>query len=98
MQWLNELTWKKLKLYEIGMLEIVEFFWLCSRAQRRWTLNTTKAHSIFGTHHKQMDCFGKLACVIRYHCAVCAISTVSGEWLQDMCTQGYVNTVINLVV
>ena len=42
--------------------------------------------------------FGKLACVIRYHCAVCAISTVSGEWLQDLCTQGYVNTVINLVV
>ena len=40
---------------------------------------------------------GKLACVIRYHCAVCAISTVSGEWLQDMCTQVYVNTVINLV-
>ena len=42
--------------------------------------------------------FGNLACVIRYHCAVCAISTVSGEWLQDPCTQGYVNTVINLVV
>ena len=42
--------------------------------------------------------FGKLACMIRYHCAVCTISTVSGEWLQDMCTQDYVNTVINLVV
>ena len=27
--------------------------------------------------------------MIRYHCAVCAISTVSGEWLQDLCTLGY---------
>ena len=34
---------------------------------------------------------GKLACMIQYHCAVCVI-------LQDMCTQDYVNTVINLVV
>ena len=42
--------------------------------------------------------FGKLACMIQYHCAVCVISIVSGEWLQDMCTQDYVNTVINLVV
>ena len=42
--------------------------------------------------------FGKLACVIRYYCDVCAISTVSSEWLQDPCTQGYVNTVINLDV
>ena len=42
--------------------------------------------------------FGKLACMIQYHCAVCAISTVSGEWLQDLCTQGYVNTIINLVI
>ena len=47
--------------------------------------------------------FGKLVCVIRYHCAVCvlsvlSVSTVSGEWLQDLCTQGYVNTVINLVI
>ena len=42
--------------------------------------------------------FGKLACTIQYHCAACAISTVSSEWLQDMCTQDYVNTVINLVV
>ena len=57
-----------------------------------------KVHSIFGTHHKQMHCFGKLACVIQYHCAVCAISTDSGEWLQDPYTQGYVITVINLVV
>ena len=88
---------QKLKLYEIGMVESVEFFWLWSRAQRRWTLNTTKAHSIFGTHHKQIV-FGKLACVIQYHCAVCAIFTVSDEWLQDPCTQDYVNTVINLVV
>ena len=42
--------------------------------------------------------FGKLACVIRYHCAVCVIFTVSGEWLQDPCTHSYVNTVINFVV
>ena len=25
-------------------------------------------------------------------------TSVSGEWLQDPCTQGYVNIVINLVV
>ena len=59
MLWINELTWKNLKFYEIGMVESVEFFWLCSRAQRRWTLKITKACSIFGTHHKQMDCYWK---------------------------------------
>ena len=67
---------KNLKLYEIGMVESMVLFWLCSRAQRRWTLNTTKAHSIFGTHHKQMDCFWKaslhdmipLCCLYNIHC------------------------------
>ena len=40
--------------------------------------------------------FRKLACMIRYQSAVCAIVTISGEWLQDSCTQDYVNTVTNL--
>ena len=59
--------------------------------------NHYKSALYLWTHNKQKIFFGKLACMIRYDCAVCAISTVSGEWLQDQCTQGYVNTVINLV-
>ena len=50
------------------------------------------------SHASRWIVFGKLAFVIRYHYPVYTISTVSGEWSQDHCIQGYVNTVINLVV
>ena len=61
--------------------------------------NHYKVHSTFVTHNKQMKSYWKASLhMILYDCAVCSIPTVSGEWLQDPCTQGYVNIVINLVL
>ena len=47
---------------------------------QRWTLIATKVHAIFGTHHKQMDCFWNASSLdtiawIQY----CAISTVVND-------------------
>ena len=93
---------KNSKLYEFGSVESLGLFWLCLeqglvRAQRGWTLITTKMHIIFGTYHKQMDCFWKLARMIQ----LLGYNTVWYPlwWMVSrLCTQEYVEAVINLIV